>query len=505
MLVLVLAVLSSVELIYALTNLSDVNPVDYYTPLIKLITFCYASVLISLNRKKAISSSGIFFLFWFFLSVGSIATYRSIITNLLEPNSKNWILEPLNYTLKIVGIPLVFAEWVLSCFSDSLPHSYTLPGQDINNPSPEWNASFITHLTWWWVNPLILIGYRKPLQLEDMYDLSTENTASYGSERFKKYWSYEKHPEIFWPLVRGFWKSLLMAASFKLVAALLTFVPPTILDYLLIWMASPDAPAWRGYFYAGIMFTSSFVESMFSNQYEYAIQLTAMRMRAALIDTLHQKALKLSPTAKTEFTTGEIVNLMSVDTQRIVDYLSFVNWWWIAPIQIGFSLYLLWAQLGIATLAGMAIMIILIPLNAWITSKWRSTQATLMKEKDKRTKLMNEVLNGMKVLKLYGWEPSFTTQIKGIREREMKELRTQSYYASVVTFTLSCAPIFVALFSFLTFTLTDDKNILDASKAFVSLSVFNIMRIPLAMLPMLITFGAMVSISDTHVFCIIIF
>lgn len=327
-----------------------------------------------------------------------------------------------------------------------------------------------------------------------MYDLAKENKTK---EVFAKYctnWSFDKNPTILWPLVKTFWPSLAASASFKLVAALLAFVSPVVLDYFLIWMQGNE-PAWRGFFYAGIMFVSALLESMFNNQYEYTLSVTAMRMRAAIIDAVYQKSLKLSVTAKNDFTTGQIVNLMSVDTQRIIEYMSFVNYWWVAPLQIGIALYLLWAQLGIATLAGLAVMIFLIPFNGWITSKWRSTQAVLMKEKDKRTKLMNEVLNGIKVLKLYAWEESYNAQIKAVRDREMVQLTVQSYYASAVTFSLSCAPIFVALFSFLTFTLIDDKNVLDASKAFVSLSLFNLIRMPLTMIPLMITFGAMVSLS----------
>lgn len=327
--------------------------------------------------------------------------------------------------------------------------------------------------------------------MEDMYDLHNENKTNAVFLRFLENWTFENRGGLMWPLVKTFWPSLLSAASFKLVAALLTFVNPIVLDNLLIWMIT-GRPAWHGWFFVAMMFTSAFLESMFNNQYEYNVSLTAMRMKAAVTNAVYQKALRMSPTAKTDFTTGQIVNLMSVDTQRITDYMAFVNYWWVSPLQIGIALYLLWAQLGIATLAGMAVMIVLIPLNGWITSKWRTTQIVLMKEKDKRTKLMNEILNGVKVLKLYAWENSFNKQIKTVREKEMVQLKIQSYYASAVTFSLSCAPIFVALFSFLTFTLIDEKNVLDASKAFVSLSLFNLIRMPLAMMPMLITFGAMV-------------
>ena len=99
-----------------------------------------------------------------------------------------------------------------------------------------------------------------------------------------------------------------------------------------------------------------------------------------------------------------------------------VNTLWAAPLQIVIALILLWQQLGIATLAGMIFMIILLPFNGYITTRMRNIQILMMKEKDKRVKLMNEILNGIKVLKLYAWENSFRDQVMGYREKEVKSL-----------------------------------------------------------------------------------
>jgi ATP-binding cassette subfamily C (CFTR/MRP) protein 1 len=110
-----------------------------------------------------------------------------------------------------------------------------------------------------------------------------------------------------------------------------------------------------------------------------------------------------------------------------------------------------------------------------------------MKSKDERVKMMNEVLNGIKVLKLYAWEPSFEQQILKIRDKEIKVLKEAAYLNAGTSFIWSCAPFMVALTSFATFVLVDENNKLDAETAFVSLSLFNILRFPLSMLPMLIS------------------
>lgn len=94
---------------------------------------------------------------------------------------------------------------------------------------------------------------------------------------------------------------------------------------------------------------------------------------------------------------GEIVNLMSVDIQKLMTLLPFINMVWSAPFQIGLALYFLWGIIGPSAISGLVIMILLVPANAVIASKSRKLHAMQMTMKDQRVKLMNEILNGIKV------------------------------------------------------------------------------------------------------------
>jgi len=106
----------------------------------------------------------------------------------------------------------------------------------------------------------------------------------------------------------------------------------------------------------------------------------------------------LSSTGRSKFTIGEIVNLMSIDANRFMEFIYVINDTWTVPIQVTIAIYLLWNQLGLATIAGIIVMILLIPLNAYFGRKIRLIHNKVMKFKDKRIKLMNEILNGIKVL-----------------------------------------------------------------------------------------------------------
>ena len=107
-----------------------------------------------------------------------------------------------------------------------------------------------------------------------------------------------------------------------------------------------------------------------------------------------------------------------------------------------------------------------------------------MKKKDERVRIITEILNGIKVIKLYGWELSFVKRINSIREEEMHQLKIFQFLEATQFFAWTSAPLIVALASFATFVLIDPiNNILDSETAFVSLTLFNTMRGPLFLLP----------------------
>ena len=203
-----------------------------------------------------------------------------------------------------------------------------------------------------------------------------------------------------------------------------------------------------------------------------------------------------------------------------------MNLLWSVPLQIAIALYLLWQQLGLASLGGVLVIILTLPLNGFIASQFQKNQVhqhqvsmissiidtsrsscrwlidcisdrqtNLMEVKDKRTKLMNEILNGIKVLKFYAWEGSFMQRVTKFRSTELSALTKEAYLSGMLVFTYSCSPFLVAFASFATYVLIDSSNVLDANTAFVSLSLFNVLNLPMALVPFVISFTAMFIVS----------
>ncbi|CAG5116676.1 unnamed protein product, partial [Candidula unifasciata] len=260
---------------------------------------------------------------------------------------------------------------------------------------------------------------------------------------------------------------------------------------------------WNGY----VLACSFFVVAMLKTclyQYHFHVSMTlGMRIKNAVIAAVYKKALTISNEAKKESTVGEIVNLMSVDCQRIQDatgsiflvssrlilHVFFQLFPSFSPaLSLFLALYMLWGTLGPSSMAGLGVLVLLMPINAWAAYKQRAYQMQQMKTKDERIKIMNEVLNGIKVLKLYAWEESFQSKITDIRNQELITLKKTAYLVAVTMFVWTCAPYVVQLVSFGTYIAASDIGYLDPATAFVSFTLFSILNQPMTFLPMAIPF-----------------
>ena len=102
---------------------------------------------------------------------------------------------------------------------------------------------------------------------------------------------------------------------------------------------SGDPFAWRGYVYAAAMFCLGvFCPVVFHRHLLITCQV-GLRCKTALTSAIYRKALRLSPVAKRQRTTGEIVNLMSIDAQQVQDTVTWLHYSWYETFKCKFSLW----------------------------------------------------------------------------------------------------------------------------------------------------------------------
>jgi ATP-binding cassette subfamily C (CFTR/MRP) protein 1 len=141
-------------------------------------------------------------------------------------------------------------------------------------------------------------------------------------------------------------------------------------------------------------------QTLLLHQYFWVATSSGLIVKNALTAMLYEKTLTLSSRARGLYTHGEIVNLMAVDAQKFQELFTYVHMVWSGPIQIGLSLYFLWQELGPSILTGIVVMIVLIPINAFVGKKIGTIMRSLMKTKDQRMKIISELLSAMKTVKV---------------------------------------------------------------------------------------------------------
>lgn len=209
-----------------------------------------------------------------------------------------------------------------------------------------------------------------------------------------------------------------------------------------------------------------------------------MRIKGGLASTIYRKSLRLSNEGRSSKSTGDIVNYMAVDAQRLQDLTQFAQQAWSAPFQIVICMVSLYNLVGWSMMAGIVVMIVMMPVQGFVARMMRNLQKEQMKNKDARSRLVNEIINNMKSIKLYAWGSAFMNKLNYVRnEQELKNLRRIGATQAVANFTWNTAPFFVSCSTFTVFVLTQDRP-LTTEIVFPALGTHTSATLPFALLVM---------------------
>ncbi|XP_071760532.1 multidrug resistance-associated protein 1-like [Centroberyx gerrardi] len=533
-----LASFGLLEIVYFLVKRNEdiqKHMVFLLSPVVRSLTMILAICVIQLERMKGCRSSVLLFFFWTLTVVCSIVPLRANIQQIIDEAvcNEGFSADTMRFVAFFVYFSLQLTQLILSCFSDRRP--ITAKRTYVQNACPEEDASFLSKFFFWWFSGLVMRGYRCPLQLEDLWSLREEDSSHQIISDLEKDWAQQcaklqqkeggvmrvscssgparltEQTQLLRKLRReqssGFCLLRTLGRSFGLyflcgtlcllVHDAFMFAIPQVLSLLLGFMRDKDADLWKGYLYAFLLFLLSCLQSLFNHQYMYCCFTVGMRVKTAVMGLVYRKCLGISSAARRQCTVGEIVNLVSADIQKLMDFVVYFNAVWLAPIEISLCLYFLWQRLGPSALAGITTVILIFPLNGVIAKMRSKLQEVQMKFMDGRIKLMNEILNGIKILKFYAWEEAFLGRVGGLRERELNALKKSQILYSISLASFNSSSFLIAFTMFGVYVLIDDKNVLDAQKVFVSMALINILKTPLSQLPfaMSTTMQAIVSLK----------
>ncbi|KAI0731222.1 metal resistance protein YCF1 [Earliella scabrosa] len=461
-----------------------------------------ALVLTTLNHYRSRTSSSVLLLFWPVYALAILVWTRTALA--VSPAT----LPPVVAIRAIVTL-LGLVAFALECLGPEFsPEDTPEQLEKGHAESPLLTANIFSQWSFSWMNKLMKKGALEYITESDLPGLRPSDETTALGDRLQK--AMKRHSSLWVALFTAYGGPYVFALGLKIVQDSLAFLQPQLLRWLLSYISSyqkarfsgDESPSpVEGFAIAAIMFGASIVQTIILHQYFQHCFETGMRVRSGLITAIYQKALVLSNDGRSS-ASGDIVNLMSVDAARLQDLCTYGLISISGPFQIMLAFISLYNIMGWPAFVGVAVMIVSIPLNTLIARFLKKLQEKQMKNRDKRTRLMSDLLANIRSIKLYAWENAFIRWISNVRnDEELKMLRKIGVVTSLNNSLWTGVPLLVAFSSFAVAAYTSDSP-LTSDKIFPAISLYMLLTFPLSMFAMVTSniIEALVSVKRLSTF-----
>ncbi|GLT64996.1 hypothetical protein SLA2020_374540 [Shorea laevis] len=479
-------------------------PYEIVSVIIEALTWCSLLVMTGVETKVYIRESRWFVRFALVYSLVGDAVMLNLIFTVKEFYNSSVLYLYLSEVLVQVLFGILLLVYIPAldpypCYTpmrsesvDDIEYEELPGGEQI---CPERHVNIFSRIFFSWMSPLMKLGYKQPITEKDVWKLDTWDRTETLNEKFRKCWAKEMRRPKPW-LLRALNTSLggrfWWGGFWKIGNDLSQFLGPLILNRLLQSMQQGDS-AWIGYIYAFSIFAGVALGVLCEAQYFQNVMRVGFRLRSTLVAAVFRKSLRLTHESRKKFTSGKITNLMATDAEALQQICQSLHTLWSAPFRIIFAMVLLYQQLGVASLLGALMLVLLFPVQTLVISRMRKLSKEGMQCTDKRIGLMNEILAAMDTVKCYAWESSFRSKVHSVRNDELSWFRKASLLGACNGFILNSIPVVVTVVSFAMFTFLGGD--LTPARAFTSISLFAVLRFPLFILPNIITQVANANVS----------
>ncbi|TFK19762.1 cadmium ion transporter [Coprinopsis marcescibilis] len=342
----------------------------------------------------------------------------------------------------------------------------------------------------------------KGKQAEDSKEDSSKEKAADESASAEAAPANSPYDEsLFKAIHRTFIRDIWLSGSLILISDTLRTTTPLVLKVFLTWIT--EAYVWArvrgtpaesligatqplgigfGIGVAFALFAMQELASIFSNHGLKISMATGQSVKAGLVGSIVRKSLRISGRARVDHSIGQIITMISTDGTNLEQFTAFAHSLWVSPIQLILGFGLLIGTLGYSALVGLGVIVFSFPIQMIFVKIFFAQRNKCIKITDKRVQLTTEVLNGIRMIKFYGWEAFYIDQINHFRGQEIKTLRKAAFALAGLICTFHFTPVCAAILSFITYSLTGHD--LNVAVIFSALSLFNVITIPLLLFPL---------------------
>ncbi|ORY70608.1 ABC transporter [Leucosporidium creatinivorum] len=402
-------------------------------------------------------------------------------------------------------------------------------------------ASFFSMLTFWWIQPLLVLGFKRELTETDLPKMDPSREASHLADIFESNferrrkavedWNRSLDDGTFQPsaLRRFWWRSrpasfgssdgrrtigLAMALSdtfawqfwsagvFKVVGDASQICSTLVLKQIILFVTRSGyaARGVEGYTMPsvgegiGLAFALFFMQLLYSvctaQMFSRGGQ-TGVLARGALIAAVYRRAMVMSGRARVSLTNSKLVSHISTDISRIDFCGSFFHFSYSAFIALAEVIIILLCTIGVSSLAGVAVVAVAIPAQTFAMKRLYRGRQKSMVFTDSRIKTISEILMGIKVIKMFAWEKPYLAKVHHLRQRELRGIRKLLIIRSANQAVAMSIPTLAAVVVFAVYAATGHTQ--SPAEIWTSLSLLNLLRMPLMALP-----NSLSAITDAH-------
>eukprot|EP01134_Creolimax_fragrantissima_P003514 CFRG3514T1 len=358
----------------------------------------------------------------------------------------------------------------------------------VGMPNPLETAGIISRFTYWWVNPIVSLGTKRPLEIDDSFLVLDADEARNITSSLKANWEKErisakeksKQPQLYRSLIRTFWSPIIRSGIVGLLESAVRIGGAVFIGLLTQYFdEESDISLKQALWYAGGVTMTSALFLWTHHYLFFTTMRMGMTMRTSCMGLVFNKTLEMNHETLATTTTGHLVNMMSNDVTRFDQLCPFVHYTWIAPLELSVIAYLSYNEVGASCFVGIGILMLLLPFQVFSSRFFAKLRGKATLLTDERVKKMGEVLTGVRVMKMYAWENSFAKVVGAVRAEEMTHVRKAAFMKGTNLAFFFASPSIVSCAIFVTYHLTGGQ--LTAKKVFTVLSLLSVLALTLTL------------------------
>jgi ATP-binding cassette, subfamily C (CFTR/MRP), member 1 len=369
---------------------------------------------------------------------------------------------------------------------------------------PEKKANPLSLLSFSWMNDFVSKGQKNRLLKDDLYNIPKEQESRNVGSRFIEIWNREKTLEdrkTQWGLHKSifiFSRTSILISGFldfvKMIAGLLSpFILQQFLDTYQVYQDKDRKDQLGEYgihllvMYCFAMCFTQLISAFAGNWSIWILVKSGLNVRTGLMSAIYDRSLNLSGIEKKNYSIGRATKMMSSDVLRVEIYWGFLHFFWTCPLQVILAFCFLYRMFGTSVFAGAAVIVASLPFQIYLLRRMSRQRPKINEVADKRIRLLQEILAGIRVIKLYSWDEIFRNKMAKLREQELKEIRKMRLSSALITTLTLALPVLASVATFICYARIPG-NKLTPEIVFPAITFFGRMETPLIIIPIIASY-----------------